>query len=519
MASLAQPIGMETPHAMSQAGGARWPYPVLLAGGIVAALAGSAPSLSFLLSPVAGSLAIAFAVGACARAIAYRRRLLQSVARETAAHWAAEDWRQRYETVVGASAESLLDGDLRAEEAAISVALARVGRELISSLEKPVVLDRLCHLTAEVLGCDFSTTWLWKPEERIYEALAHYGTAPEHWDAMRVLRLPSDPTVPQMVRLFEHGVVQVTRDSPDFPMIAALLGYYGIEVVLCTPIRRGDDLIGLHAAGYYAAGARFSAAQQRIARGVTQLASMALTNALLFEELEDAGRLKSEFVSTMSHELRTPLNVMLGYSDMLFDELTTGAQRELLGHIRRSSTELLDLIEATLNVSRLAAGKDPPQIEPLALATLWDDLRAEFDALPGTEAMLRWEPVGRLVLQTDRRKLKMIVKNLVGNARKFTPAGEIDVRCTHESDAAVITVRDTGIGISPEHLPHIFDMFRQVDSSDARSYGGAGLGLYIVRQLVEQLGGAVTVESEPGRGSTFHVRLPAPPVPTADLAA
>ncbi len=297
-----------------------------------------------------------------------------------------------------------------------------------------------------------------------------------------------------------------------------MLGYYGIGVVLCAPIRRGDELIGLHVAGHYASTDGFTAAQRRIMLGVAQLASMALTNAMLFEELERAGRLKSEFVSTMSHELRTPLNVILGYSDMLGDELTTGGQRELLGRIRRSSLELLEMIEATLNVSRLAAGKDPPQIEPLTVATLWDDLRAEFDALPGSDAVLHWEPVGSLVLHTDRRKLKMIVKNLVGNARKFTPAGEITVGCTHDGDAALITVRDTGIGIPPEHLPHIFDMFRQVDSSDARSYDGAGLGLYIVRKLAEQLGGSVTVESEPGRGSTFRVRLPKHPV-TAEIAA
>ena len=167
-------------------------------------------------------------------------------------------------------------------------------------------------------------------------------------------------------------------------------------------------------------------------------------------------------------------------------------------------------------MSRLAARKDPPQIEPLTLADLWRDPRAEFDALPRIGAELRWEPVGSLVVQTDRRKLKVIVKNLVGNARKFTPAGEIEIRCTRGRDGAEITVRDTGIGIPAEQLPHIFDMFRQVDSSDARSYGGAGLGLYIVRQLVEQLGASIAVESEPGRGSTFTVRLP---VPTAGLAA
>ncbi|HEY2387088.1 MAG TPA: GAF domain-containing sensor histidine kinase [Candidatus Binatia bacterium] len=506
-----QPIGSETRHAMSQESGAHRGIGVLVVVVTAAAL-----TAGYLWLPLAClcALAIAVGAGACVRALVWRARLIESHAREEKSRRAAEDWQRRCESVL-ASADRPTDG----EDTAGTAALARVARELISALDKPVLLDRLCHLTTEVLGCDFSTTWLWKPEEGIYEGIAHYGTAPEQWEAMRVLRLPSDPTVPQMVRFLADGVVEVTRDTPDFPMIAALLGYYGFEAVLCTPLRRGDEILGLHAAGYYTSGARFSPAQQRLARDVAQIGSMALANALLFEELEEAGRLKSEFVSTMSHELRTPLNVMLGYGDMLADELTTGTQRELLGGIRRSGVELLELIEATLNVSRLAAGKDPPQIEPLTLSTLWDDLRTEFDALPRTGAVLRWEPVGPLVVRTDRRKLKIIVKNLVGNARKFTPTGEIEVRYTQGRDGAELIVRDTGIGIPAEHLPHIFDMFRQVDSSDARSYGGTGLGLYIVQQLVEQLGGAVTVESAPGRGSTFTVRLPEHPVSTAHLAA
>jgi signal transduction histidine kinase len=205
---------------------------------------------------------------------------------------------------------------------------------------------------------------------------------------------------------------------------------------------------------------------------------------------------------------------------MLGDGLWDDEQRMLLARVRQSSLELLEMIEATLNLSRLVAGKDPPQIEALPLAALWDDLRTEFDALPhATDTALRWEAVGDTILHTDRRKLKMILKNLVGNALKFTAAGEIAVRCDRYDRGAVISVRDTGVGIPAEHLPHVFDMFRQVDSSDARSYGGAGLGLYIVSQLATQLGATIEVESEPGHGSTFRVRLPDAPVPTADIAA
>jgi PAS domain S-box-containing protein len=408
----------------------------------------------------------------------------------------------------------------RAEEAAISSALARVGHELISSLETPVVLERLCRLTTEVLACDFSTTWLWKADDGVFTAIASDGLSTEQWDAMRVLRMPSDRSAPLFTRLLEDDFVEVAHDSTTYPLVASMLEYYGARVVLCVALRRGGEIVGIHAAGCLWRGATFTSGRERIARGIGQLASMALTNATLVEKLERADRLKSEFVSTMSHELRTPLNVVLGYTDILADDIHAPEQRAHLARIRQSSLELLEMIEATLNVNRLAAGKDLPQIERLPLAALWDDLRSEFDALPcPADVVLRWEPVGDAVLRTDRRKLKIIVKNLVGNALKFTPAGEIVVRCERQDDATVISVRDTGIGIPADHLTHIFDMFRQVDSSDARSYGGTGLGLYIVRQLVDQLGGVIEVESAPGHGSAFRVRLPTAPASSADVAA
>jgi len=398
---------------------------------------------------------------------------------------------------------------VRAEEAAISTALACVGRELISSLETPVVLDRLCRLTTEVLECDFSHTWLWRPDERSYTPIASYGMSHEDWGALRAITVPSDPSTPLFAHLLRDEVAQVTPDSIEFPVTAGLLAFYGASRVLCIGLRRGDEIIGIHAAGYARRTEAFTPAQERIARGIAQLASMALTNAQLVEQLERASRLKSEFVSTMSHELRTPLNVILGYADMLRDRLPSGEQGRLLVRIRQSSVELLEMIEATLNLNRLATGKDPPHLEPVPLAELWDELDTEFAALPAKDGVaLRWELAGVETITTDRRKLKMIVKNLVGNALKFTSTGEIVASCRRAEDGAAVVVRDTGIGIPSDHLPHIFEMFRQVDSSDRRSYAGAGLGLYIVRQLVDQLGGTITVDSEPGRGSTFRILLP-----------
>jgi PAS domain S-box-containing protein len=401
----------------------------------------------------------------------------------------------------------------RAAEAETSAALARVGRELISSLETPVLLDRLCRLTTEVLGCEVSQTWLWDPGNDVYLPISGYGLPEDEWQALRLVRVPSGPSTPLIARLEAEEIVQVAAASTRHPVTASLLAHYGVSPVLCVALRRGGEIIGIQSAGYRQTSERkaqeFTPQQMRIALGIAQLASLGLANARLFEELERASRLKSEFVSTMSHELRTPLNVILGYVDMLTDGGLGDEQRRILGRIRQSGLELLEMVEATLNLNRIAAGKDLPTFEPVALDELVEELRGEYDALPrATGVRLTLEAEPGLLLETDRRKLKIVLKNLVGNALKFTSEGEIALACASDGTRCVCTVRDTGIGIAAEHLPQIFEMFRQVDSSDARRFGGAGLGLYIVKSLLAQLGGEITVESTPGRGSTFHLTLP-----------
>jgi PAS domain S-box-containing protein len=190
----------------------------------------------------------------------------------------------------------LSDVTERTEQSITSSALARGGRELISSLETPVVLERLCRLTTEVLDCDFSSTWLVKPERGVYAAIAGYGLGSEQWDSVRLLELPADPATPLLTHLLHEDLAQVTCHSTEFPLVSTLLGHYDVGVVLCVALRRGGTIAGIHSAGYRHRDAAFTPMQERIARGIAHLASMALTNAMLFEELERAGRLKSEFV-------------------------------------------------------------------------------------------------------------------------------------------------------------------------------------------------------------------------------
>src|SRR5438034_509991 len=231
-------------------------------------------------------------------------------------------------------------------------------------------------------------------------------------------------------------------------------------------------------------------------------------------DLEATARLKSEFVSTMSHELRTPLNVIIGYTEMLREgavgPITLG-QRELIDRLDARGRELLELIEATLHVGRLEAGRDMVEISAVPLRDLLQALHASTCGLPRVpEVAFEWETPEDVAqrIMTDRAKVALVVRNLVSNAFKFTSQGEVRVRLVVQAEALVIEVRDTGIGIGAEYLPIIFDMFRQVDGTTTRRHGGVGLGLYIVKQFVSRLGGTIEGTSPLGHGSRFRVVLP-----------
>ena len=231
----------------------------------------------------------------------------------------------------------------------------------------------------------------------------------------------------------------------------------------------------------------------------------------LEQALRQADQMKRDFVATVSHELRTPLAAILGYLEMAHDERFDVAQRfAFLGDIERAARQLLELIEATLDVGRLEAGRDEPRFEGVSLQAFWQDLRSGCATIPRTDAVeLRWsEVVPDLVLVTDRRKLTVILRNLITNALKFTERGWVGVEAGVDDAVIVFRVRDTGIGIRPEEHARIFEMYRQADGSATRRYGGTGLGLHIVSRFLEQLGGTVTLESAPGQGSTFTITVP-----------
>ncbi len=398
------------------------------------------------------------------------------------------------------------------EEARVSRALARAGQALISSLDQGRILDHLCRLTTEVLECDCSHTFLLDPEGASLFPAAGFGDTPEQWEAMRVLRIPCSAVRPTLQRLESGGIVQVAADEVGDLVPAGLLESYGITRGMYVALQRGDQLVGVQTAGFRGRRAPFAPWQERIALGVGQLGSLALANARLMLELERASRIKSDFVATMSHELRTPLNAILGYNDLLIEGAygpPNAEQKGALERIRHSAGELLELINATLDVTRLEAGSLPVHWRTVVLPGLLREVQASAAASSKDSVRLVLDIAGSLpAVESDPLKLKVILKNLVGNAMKFTDTGTVTVRAVTAAGGVEFSVSDTGPGIAPEVLPVIFEPFRQGDSSATRRHGGVGLGLYIARQLVTLLGGTIAVESKLGHGSTFRVWLP-----------
>jgi len=249
---------------------------------------------------------------------------------------------------------------------------------------------------------------------------------------------------------------------------------------------------------------------------------LAIQNARLFHEVEEKGHQlaeasqhKSQFLANMSHELRTPLNAIIGVSEMLREDAEALKQdTEPLDRVLGAGRHLLALINDILDLSKIEAGRMELQLEDFALAPLIDGVVKTIEPLAAkNENRVAVDCDGAIgKLHADQMRLRQALLNLMSNANKFTERGTIsvDARQAQENgrDWVTIAVADTGIGMTPAQMEKLFQEFSQADASTTRKYGGTGLGLAISKRLCQMMGGDITVESEPGKGSVFTVRLP-----------
>lgn len=406
--------------------------------------------------------------------------------------------------------ESFVERD---EQAAIAQTLVDAARAIGSTVERDALLQRLAESTARAVHADFSHVFLGNDDGSEFEMVAGWGDTPEQAEMLRALRYPRSVMERLIERVERDGLAQVGHASGVELMPQGVQMQHGITHGVFALLEIGGRPIGVLTAGFRGRMQPFGAREERIIRGIADIAALALTNARLVDELREANAVRSDFVANMSHELRTPLNVIIGYHEMLLGQEhgpLNPRQAEILARLRSNSLQLLDLVTSMLELSKLESRQIRLHPSAVDLAELVGAIEAEIrDSYPKPDVELRCTAeAGLPALWIDAVKLSVIVKSLVANAVKFTERGMVELCARRVEDDIEIVVADTGIGIAPEAHERIFEAFTQADATIAERFGGTGIGLNIVRRLVATLGGTITVESTVGRGSTFRVRLP-----------
>ena len=409
--------------------------------------------------------------------------------------------------------------------------LAEAGSKLSSSLDHETTLNNVARLCMPTLG-DFG----------FFDVVEQDGSV------RRIGWADADPTVQALLagtrwkwsERTDINVCALASARPGYhpnvddawmeamaagPEDLALMRRLAFRSMITVPLVIRHETLGALTLFFGSSGRRHTDADLELAEELARRSATAVENARLYaaaqaskREAEAASRMKDEFLSVVSHELRTPLTAILGWARVLQGKSQPADPNRALQVIERNAKAQGKLIDDILDVSRIVNGKLRLELRPIDLR---DVVTAALDVLrPTAEAktIALGSVTGAPVIALgDADRLQQVVWNLVSNALKFTPAGGcVTVTVARRGDSGVIEVADDGAGISDEFLPHVFDRFRQADSSSTRAHGGLGLGLAIVRHLVELHGGTVHAASEgPGHGATFTLVLPGCSAPVA----
>jgi len=311
---------------------------------------------------------------------------------------------------------------------------------------------------------------------------------------------------------FTADLIHQMIQAADDPAYAATLGRLPPEAAITVPLRARDRAIGVMTFVAVDSGLVFGKDDLALATQLGNTAALALDNANLYREAQRVNRVKDEFLATLSHELRTPLNAILGWARLLrMGKLDEPARGRALETIERNAAAQAQLIEDLLDVSRIISGKFQVEVRLVDIQAVTE---AALDAVRLAADAKNIDLVARIdavpPLAGDPTRLQQVVWNLLSNAIKFTPkGGRVDVRVGAVDSHVEIEIEDNGEGIRADFLPYVFDRFRQADGTTTRAHSGLGLGLAIVRHLVEVHGGSVRAESPGlGLGAVFAVRLP-----------
>ena len=430
-------------------------------------------------------------------------------------------------TIIGASkiarditAAKAAEGErirLLEENAAITSALNDVGAIVASDLDRDKVVQGVTDVATELTTAEFGA-FFYNVVNDAGESYTLYTISGVPREAFSKFPMPRntevfEPTFKGTAVVRSPDITKDPRYGHNPPHHGMPRGHLPVRSYLAVPVKgRSGNVIGGLFFGHSQPD-RFAPVHERLALGIASWASVALENARMYAAAQEASRLKDDFLATLSHELRTPLNAILGYARMLRSGIVGPERLErAIETIERNATSLNQIVEDVLDISRIVSGKIRLNVQPVEFP---DVVRNAVDAVtPAADAKgVRVEAVLDPLaapISGDPERLQQILWNLLSNAVKFTSkGGKVQVRLERVNSDVELSVSDTGIGIPPEFMPHVFERFRQADAGIAREQGGLGLGLSIAKQLTEMHGGTIEAESEgAGQGATFRLKMP-----------
>ncbi|HVC54609.1 MAG TPA: GAF domain-containing protein [Stellaceae bacterium] len=411
----------------------------------------------------------------------------------------------------------------RTDELARSVeelkALSDVGQAVSSTLDVRAVLSTILGRSVALAGAEAGAIFRYRRGARAFRLFEAVGWDERLVGEVRRLDIPETVTgIGEATAQRRPLQIADLTTRPSNPLRDATVAA-GYRSVLIVPLVGADRVFGAIVLQRRAVG-EFPEATLRLMQTLASQSVLAIQNARLFreiaeksEQLAEASRHKSQFLANMSHELRTPLNAILGYTELMADgiygELPPRAAG-VLERVQNNGKHLLALINDVLDLAKIEAGQLSLTLDDYAMPDVVRSVVSATEGLANSKGLKFTADImpGLPTGHGDARRLSQVLLNLVGNAVKFTDAGEVAIAATAEDGHFVLTVRDTGPGIAPEDHGKIFEEFQQVDSSNTRKKGGTGLGLAISKRMVEMQGGSISVASELRHGATFRVTLP-----------
>jgi len=398
-------------------------------------------------------------------------------------------------------------------------ALGEVSQAVNSTLDLETVLSTIVAKAAQLSGTEAGAIYGYDEQAREFHLRATYGMDQALIDALTQRHIGlDDPNVTAALAQREPTQIADLRNEAPSELNEIILRA-GYRARMVAPLMRGEDIVGTLVVRRRTPGV-FAQNTVDLIKTFAAQSALAIQNARLFHEIEDKSRQleeasqhKSQFLANMSHELRTPLNAILGYTELMADGAYGEPSEKMLGILKRleaNGKHLLGLINDVLDLSKIEAGQLVLELSDYSIQDIAQTVRSTLEPLASDKKLAFKLEFGSDLPpgHGDGRRLTQVLINLVGNAIKFTDAGEIAIKAEAHNGSFHVSVRDTGPGISSADQARLFQEFQQADNAITRKKGGTGLGLAISKRIIEMHGGKIWVESQPGQGSTFTFTLP-----------